>query len=54
MANASHAPFDPTELSPASEWREISDGGYSEVYKAHLLGTAVAVKQVRGATAARA
>ena len=38
-------PFDPSELSPFSEWREISDGGYSEVYKARLLGATVAVKQ---------
>lgn len=37
--------FDPSELSPAAEWRELSDGGYSEVYKAHLLGAVVAVKQ---------
>lgn len=37
--------FDPSELSPFSEWREISDGGYSEVYKARLLGATVAVKQ---------
>lgn len=37
--------FDPSELSPMSEWRELSDGGYSEVYKAWLLGTPVAVKQ---------
>lgn len=37
--------FDPSELSPASEWRELSDGGYSEVYKALLLGVPVAVKQ---------
>ncbi|KAL1525549.1 hypothetical protein AB1Y20_020404 [Prymnesium parvum] len=37
--------FDPLELSAASEWRELSDGGYSEVYKAHLLGAVVAVKQ---------
>ena len=37
--------FDPSELSPASEWRAISEGGYSEVYKAWLLGATVAVKQ---------
>jgi len=37
--------FDPSELSPASAWRQISEGGYSEVYKAHLLGASVAVKQ---------
>lgn len=37
--------FDPSELSHASEWREISDGGYSEVFKARLLGATVAVKQ---------
>ncbi len=36
--------FDPAELSPVSEWREVSDGGYSEVYKARLLGATVAVK----------
>mmetsp|Transcript_46185 Transcript_46185/g.76367 ORF Transcript_46185/g.76367 Transcript_46185/m.76367 type:complete len:344 (+) Transcript_46185:41-1072(+) len=37
--------FDPSELSPFSDWRQLSDGGYSEVYKAHLLGITVAVKQ---------
>ena len=37
--------FDPTELSPSDTWTEIGDGGYSEVYKASLLGTPVAVKQ---------
>ena len=37
--------FNLSELSPLSEWREVSDGGYSEVYKAHLLGHTVAVKQ---------
>jgi serine/threonine protein kinase len=37
--------FDCTELSPSSEWRELSDGGYSEVFKALLLGVPVAVKQ---------
>lgn len=39
------AAFDVRELSPASEWRQLSDGGYSEVYKAQLLGVTVAVKQ---------
>ena len=37
--------LDPTELCPTSEWRQLSDGGYSEVYKAQLLGVTVAVKQ---------
>jgi len=37
--------FDVRELSSASEWRQLSDGGYSEVYKAQLLGLTVAVKQ---------
>lgn len=37
--------FDPSELSASSKWRDLSDGGYSEVYQAHLLGRAVAVKQ---------
>ena len=37
--------FNPTELAHVSEWREISSGGYSEVYKARLLGATVAVKQ---------
>ena len=31
-----------------SEWRELSDGGYSEVYKAKLLGVTVAVKAATG------
>ena len=37
--------FDPAHLSPKSDWREMSDGGYSEVYRAKLLGQTVAVKQ---------
>lgn len=37
--------FDPAELTPKSDWRQISEGGYSEVFKAHLLGATVAVKQ---------
>ena len=37
--------FDPSELSPFGDWRQISEGGYSEVYKAWLLGAMVAVKQ---------
>ena len=40
--------FDPAELSPMSEWRELSDGGYSEVYKAKLIGVTVAVKAATG------
>lgn len=36
--------FDPAELSAVAEWRDLSDGGYSEVYKARLLGATVAVK----------
>lgn len=36
--------FDPTGLCPTSDWRDLSDGGYSEVYKAKLLGMTVAVK----------
>jgi len=50
-ASTSVAPictFDPSELSPTSEWRELSDGGYSEVYKAKLLGMTVAVKAATG------
>ena len=39
------AAFDPSHLSPMSRWTSLSDGGYSEVYKAKLLGTSVAVKQ---------
>jgi serine/threonine protein kinase len=38
--------FDPTELSPNDTWQSVGDGGYSEVYKATLLGAPVAVKQV--------
>jgi serine/threonine protein kinase len=37
--------FDPAHLADFSEWREVSDGGYSEVYKARMLGTVVAVKK---------
>ena len=37
--------FDPSHLSPSSSWRDLSDGGYSEVYRAKLLGAVVAVKQ---------
>ena len=37
--------FDPCELSHKDDWRQISEGGYSEVYKAWLLGAPVAVKQ---------
>ena len=37
--------FDVRELSPSADWRQLSDGGYSEVYKAQLLGLTVAVKQ---------
>lgn len=37
--------FDVRELSSSSDWRQLSDGGYSEVYKAQLLGLTVAVKQ---------
>ena len=37
--------FDPSELSPFDEWRELGEGGYSEVYKAMMHGTPVAVKQ---------
>ena len=36
--------FDPADLSPMSAWRALSDGGYSEVYKATILGATVAVK----------
>uniref|UniRef100_A0A7S2DI84 Protein kinase domain-containing protein n=1 Tax=Haptolina brevifila TaxID=156173 RepID=A0A7S2DI84_9EUKA len=36
--------FNPSALSPSADWRELSDGGYSEVYRAKLLGTTVAVK----------
>ena len=36
--------FDPSELCPTADWRDLSDGGYSEVYKAKLLGATVAVK----------
>jgi serine/threonine-protein kinase 24/25/MST4 len=37
--------FDASHLQARSEWRELSDGGYSEVYRAKLLGQTVAVKQ---------
>lgn len=38
------AVFNPSELSVANEWQKLSDGGYSEVYRARLLGAPVAVK----------
>ena len=47
-ASAPSCTFDPSELAPMSEWRELSDGGYSEVYKAKLLGVTVAVKAATG------
>ena len=33
--------FDPSEVSVASDWQEILDGGYSEVFRAKLLGAAL-------------
>ena len=37
--------FDPSHLAPSGTWRDLSDGGYSEVYRAKLLGAPVVVKQ---------
>ena len=48
VTSAPSCTFDPCELSPMTEWRELSDGGYSEVYKAKLLGVTVAVKAATG------
>lgn len=44
-STAADESFDVRELSSSSDWRQLSDGGYSEVYKAQLLGLTVAVKQ---------
>jgi serine/threonine protein kinase len=43
--NLGDVAFDPSHLAPASEWLDLSGGGYSEVFKARLLGAVVAVKQ---------
>jgi len=39
--------FDPDELTPRSLWEKIGDGSFGKVYRAHLLGTAVAVKVIQ-------
>ena len=39
--------FDPDELTPRSRWEKIGDGSFGKVYRAHLLGTAVAVKVIQ-------
>jgi hypothetical protein len=44
-AESADESFDVRELSSSSDWRQLSDGGYSEVYKAQMLGLTVAVKQ---------
>ena len=39
--------FDADELTPRSVWEKIGDGSFGKVYRAHLLGTAVAVKVIQ-------
>jgi hypothetical protein len=39
--------FDPDELTPRSLWDKIGDGSFGKVYRAHLLGTPVAVKVIQ-------
>lgn len=38
--------FDPGDLSSKREWVKIGSGSFGNVYKANLLGTAVAVKEI--------
>ena len=38
--------FDPSDLSSKREWEQIGDGSFGNVYKASLLGTSVAVKEI--------
>ena len=38
--------FDPSDLSSKREWTQIGDGSFGNVYKASLLGTNVAVKEI--------
>jgi hypothetical protein len=38
--------FDPADLSSKREWVKIGSGSFGNVYKATLLGTTVAVKEI--------
>jgi|TARA_B110000977_G_scaffold201015_2_gene293671 predicted unusual protein kinase regulating ubiquinone biosynthesis (AarF/ABC1/UbiB family) len=38
--------FDPADLSSKREWVKIGSGSFGNVYKASLLGTTVAVKEI--------
>jgi len=38
--------FDPGDLSSKREWVKIGSGSFGNVYKANLLGMAVAVKEI--------
>jgi serine/threonine-protein kinase 24/25/MST4 len=38
--------FDPSELSSKREWDKVGDGSFGNVYKAAMLGTHVAVKEI--------
>ena len=39
--------FDPRELSAKRHWELIGDGSFGNVYRAKLLGTNVAVKEIQ-------
>jgi hypothetical protein len=38
--------FDPSDLSSKREWDKVGDGSFGNVYKATMLGTNVAVKEI--------
>ena len=38
--------FDPADLSSKREWVKVGSGSFGNVYKATLLGTTVAVKEI--------
>ena len=38
--------FDPADLSSKREWDKVGDGSFGNVYKATMLGTNVAVKEI--------
>ena len=38
--------FDPADMSSKREWEKIGDGSFGNVYKASMLGTNVAVKEI--------
>ena len=37
--------FEPRDIEPQENWKELSDGGYAVVYQARWLGIKVAIKQ---------